>query len=195
MLAEVATLTATDVAGDIHLGTRFCEWEVARTETNLGICTKHLTGKGKEHLLEVGETYVLIYIETFYLMEETVSAGADSLVTVNAAWAEHTDRWLMSFHIVSLVARSMAAEKHILGNVVAVGLLYKEGVLHVAGWVVGSKVEHRKYVLVVIYLRTLEKGKAHASENVDNLILHYGEWMAGTECYRVGGTGQVDIIA
>jgi phenylalanyl-tRNA synthetase alpha subunit len=64
-----------------------------------------------------------------------------------------------------------------------------------ASWVVGSKVEHRKYVLVVIYLRTLEKGKAHASENVDNLILHYGEWMAGTECYRVGGTGQVDIIA
>jgi hypothetical protein len=89
----------------------------------------------------------------------------------------------------------MAAEEHILGNIVRVGLLYKEGVLHIAGWVVGSKVEHRKYVLVVIYLRTLEKGKAHASENVDNLILHYGEWMAGTECYRVGGTGQVDIIA
>ena len=104
MLAEVATLTATDVAGDIHLGTGLCEWEVARTETNLGICTKHPTGKGKEHLLEVGETYVLICIETFYLMEETVSAGADSFVTVNAAWAEHTDRWLMGFHIVSLVA-------------------------------------------------------------------------------------------
>ena len=195
MLAEVATLTATDVAGNIHLCTRLCEWEVARTETNLSICTKHFTCKGKEHLLEVGETYVLIYIETFYLMEETVSAGADSLVTVNATWAEHTDRWLMGFHIVSLVARSMAAEEHILGNIVRVGLLYKEGVLHIAGRVVGSKVEHRKYVLVVIYLRTLEKGKAHASENVDNLILHYGEWMAGTECYRVGGTGQVDIIA
>ena len=63
----------------------------------------------------------------------------------------------------------MAAEEHILGNIVRVGLLYKEGVLHIAGRVVGSKVEHRKYVLVVIYLRTLEKGKAHASENVDNL--------------------------
>ena len=195
MLAEVATLTATDVAGDIHLCARLCEWEVARAETNLSICTKHLTCKGKEHLLEVGETYILIYIETFYLMEEAVSAGADSLVTVNAAWAEHTDRWLMSFHIVGLVVRSMAAEEHILGNVVAIGLLYKEGILHIAGWVVGSKVEHRKYVLVVIYLRTLEKGKAHASENVDNLILHYGEWVAGTERYRVGGTGQVDIIA
>ena len=44
----------------------------------------------------------------------------------------------------------MAAEEHILGNIVRVGLLYKEGVLHIAGWVVGSKVEHRKYVLVVI---------------------------------------------
>ena len=153
MLADVATLTATDVAGDIHLSARLCEWEVARTETNLGICTKHLTGKGKKYLLKVGETYILIYIETFYLMEETVSAGADSLVTVNAARAEHTDRWLMSFHIVSLVVRSMAAEEHILGNIVRVGLLYKEGVLHIAGWMVGSKVEHRKYVL--------EIGRAH----------------------------------
>lgn len=53
----------------------------------------------------------------------------------------------------------MAAEEHILGNIVRVGLLYKEGVLHIAGWVVGSKVEHRKYVLVVIYLRTLERVK------------------------------------
>ena len=37
----------------------------------------------------------------------------------------------------------MAAEEHILGNVVRVGLLNKEGVLHIAGRVVGSKVEHR----------------------------------------------------
>ena len=104
MLAEVATLTATDVAGDIHLGTGLCEWEVARTETNLGICTKHLTGKGKEHLLEVGETYVLIYIETFYLVEEAVSTCADSLVAIYSSWAQYADRWLVGLHIVSLVA-------------------------------------------------------------------------------------------
>lgn len=82
MLAEVTALATADVAGDIHLCTRFCEWEVARAQADFGICTEHLASEGEEHLLEVGEAYVLIYIETFYLMEETVSAGADSLVTV-----------------------------------------------------------------------------------------------------------------
>ena len=195
MLAEVATLTATDVAGDIHLCARFCEWEVARAQADLGICTEHLASEGEEHLLEVGEAYVLIYIETFYLVEEAVSTCADSLVAIYSSWAQYADRWLVGLHIVSLVVRGMATEKYILGNIVGVGLLDEECILHVAGWMIGSEVQHGEYVLVVIYLRTLEKSKAHAGENVDNLILHYGEWMAGTECYRVGGTGQVDIIA
>ena len=195
MLAEVATLTATDVAGDIHLGTRLCEWEVARTETNLGICTKHLTGKGKEHLLEVGETYVLIYIETFYLVEEAVSTCADSLVAIYSSWAQYADRWLVGLHIVSLVVRGMATEKYILGNIVGVGLLDEECILHVAGWMIGSEVQHGEYVLVVIYLWTLIESESHAAEDVDDLILHHGQWMAGSERYRISCTGQVDVIA
>ncbi len=128
-------------------------------------------------------------------MEETVSTGADGLVTIYATWAEHTDRWLVGLHIVSLIARSMAAEEHILGNIVGVGLLDEECILHVAGWMIGSKVEHGEYVLVVIYLWTLIEGEAHAAEDVDDLILHDGQWMTGTESYRISCTGQVDVIA
>ena len=89
----------------------------------------------------------------------------------------------------------MAAENHVLGNVVRIGLLYKEGILHVAGWMVSSEVKHGKHVLVVIHLRTLEQGKAHAAEDVDNLVLDYCQWVACTQSYRIGSTGQVDVIA
>ena len=128
-------------------------------------------------------------------MEEAVGTGADGLVAVYSSWAEHTDRWLVGFHIVSLVARSMAAENHILGNVVRIGLLYKEGILHVAGWMVGSEVKHGKHVLVIIYLWTLIEGESHAAEDVDDLILHHGQWVACTQSHWVSCTGQVDIIA
>ncbi len=149
----------------------------------------------KEHLLQVGETYVLVNIQAFYLMEEAVGTGADSLVAIYATWAKHTDRWLVSFHIMSLVARGMAAQEHILGYVIRVALLDEEGVLHIAGWVIGRKVEHGEHVLVVINLRTLIEGEAHTSEDVDDLILYNGERMACTQCYRIGRTGQVDVIA
>ena len=92
MLAEAATLTATDEAGDVHLGTGLCEGEVAGTQTNLGVGTKHLLGKREQHLLEVGERYVLVDIESFHLMEEAVGAGCDGLVTINAAWADDANR-------------------------------------------------------------------------------------------------------
>ena len=195
MLAKVTALAATDVARDVHLSARLCEWEVARTQADLGISTKHLAGEGKEHLLQVGEAYVLIYIETLHLVEEAVGTGADGLVAVYSSWAEHTDRWLVGFHIVSLVVGSMATENYILGNVVRIGLLYKEGILHVAGWMVGSEVKHGKHVLVVIYLRTLEQSKAHAAEDVDNLVLDYSQWVACTESHWVSSAGQVEIIA
>ncbi len=94
-----------------------------RAQTNLGICTEHLASEGEEHLLEVGEAYVLVYIETFYLVEEAVGTGADSLVAIYSARAEYADWWLMGLHVMSLVARGMAAESHILGNIVGVGLL------------------------------------------------------------------------
>ena len=195
MLAEVASLATADVAGDIHLCARFCEWEVARAQADLGICTEHLASEGEEHLLEVGEAYVLIYIETFYLVEEAVSTCADSLVAIYSSWAQYADRWLVGLHIVSLVVRGMATEKYILGNIVGVGLLDEECILHVAGWMIGSEVQHGEYVLVVIYLWTLIESESHAAEDVDDLILHHGQWMAGSERYRKSCTGQVDVIA
>ena len=91
MLAEATTLTATDVAGNVHLRTWLCEWEIAWTQTNLGVCSEHLTGKGQKDLLQVGKGNVLVDIESFYLMEEAVCACRNSLVAVNASRADDAD--------------------------------------------------------------------------------------------------------
>ena len=62
MLAESATLTATDEAGDVHLCTGLREGEVGGTQADLGVSTEHLTGKRQQHLLEVCEGDVLVDI-------------------------------------------------------------------------------------------------------------------------------------
>ena len=195
MLAEVTSLAATDVAGDIHLSARLCEWEVARTQADLGISTEHLASEGEEHLLEVGEAYVLVHIETFYLVEEAVGTGADSLVAVYAARAENADRWLMSLHVMCLIVGGMTAQEHILGYVIIVALLDEEGILHVTGWMIGCKVEHSEHVLVVVNLRTLIEGESHTAEDVDDLVLYNSQRMACTQSHRISRTGQVDVVA
>ena len=104
VLAEAAAFTAADVTADVHLGAGFCEREVAGTQTDFRIGAEHLTGKGEEHLLQVGERYVLIDIQAFYLMEEAVGTGADGLVAIDASRTEDAERRLVGFHIVCLVA-------------------------------------------------------------------------------------------
>ena len=195
MLAEVTALATTDVARDIHLCTRLGEWEVAWAKTNLGVCAKHLSSEGQEHLLQIGEAYVLIDIKTFYLVEEAVGTGTDGLVAIYTSWAEYTDRRLVGLHVVSLITGGVAAEEDVLGHIARVALLDEEGVLHIAGWMVGSEVEHRKHVLVIVYLRTMVQGESHAREYVDNLVLNNGQWVTSTQGYWVSCASQVDVVA
>ena len=110
-------------------------------------------------------------------MEEAVGAGRDSLITINAARADDADGRLVRLHVVGLIAGGVGAEQHVLGDVVGV-LRDEEGVLHIAGRVVGGEVEHREHVLVVVNLWTMEKSEAHALEDFDNLVLHDGQRMA-----------------
>ena len=91
VLAEAAALAATDEARDVHLGTGFCEGEVAGTQANLRVGAEHLAGEAEQHLLQVGERYILVDIEALHLMEEAVGASRDGLVAVNAARADDAD--------------------------------------------------------------------------------------------------------
>ena len=79
----LATFATANEAGDIHLGRRLGEGEVAGAQSNLGIGTKHLACKGQQYLLQIGKRDILVDVQTFYLVEETMSAGGDGLVTID----------------------------------------------------------------------------------------------------------------
>ena len=55
VFAERATLAATDVARNIHLGTRFSEREVRRAKAYISLFAENLFGKIEQRLLEVGK--------------------------------------------------------------------------------------------------------------------------------------------
>ena len=98
MLTEAAALTAADMTGDVHLGTGLREGEIAGAQTDLGISTEQLTGKRQEHLLQIGKRHVLVDIQSFNLMEETVGTRCDGLVTIHTSRADNADGRLLTFH-------------------------------------------------------------------------------------------------
>ena len=59
---------------------------------------------------------------------------------------------------------------------------------------VGSKVQLREHVQIVINLRSLSQREAHALENVDNLVLHDGQRMASAQLDGVGSACQVYVV-
>ena len=78
--------------------------------------------------------------------------------------------------------------------VTSLGCWLEEGVLHVAGRVVGGKVHLGEHVQVVLHFRTVGQDKAHTREDVDNLIRHDGQRVACSQFDGVGSTRQVQSV-
>ena len=68
----------------------------------------------------------------------------------------------------------------------------EEGVLHVASGMVGGEVHLREHVEVVFHLRTVSEDKAHAREDVDDLVGDNRQRMTRTQLDGVGRARQVD---
>ena len=104
MLAEAATYTTADMAGNVHLSRRLREGEVTGTQTDFRIGTEELTGESQQHLFQVGETHVLIDIETFYLVEEAMGTGCDGLIAIYASGTNNANRCsqltILSVHLL-----------------------------------------------------------------------------------------------
>ena len=64
--------------------------------------TEHFLGEEQQYLLQVGERYILVYIQGFYLVEEGVRTVADGFVTIYTARANDADRRLGVFHHTAL---------------------------------------------------------------------------------------------
>ena len=130
-----------------------------------------------------------VHVEALNLVEEAVGAGADGLVAVHAAGAYHADGWLRRFHHAALHRAGVRAQ-HDVGV-----LLDEEGVLHVAGRMVGCEVHRAEHVPVVLNLRTVGQREAQAGEDVDDFLLDDGQRVARAQADGVGRTRQVQFVA
>ena len=156
LFAEGATLSAADVAGDVHFCTGFGEGEVGGTETDLCAFAEEFASESEKYLLEVSETHVFVNVETFHLMEEAVCTSGDGFVSIDASRANHSNRGLCGLHHAALHGTGVCAEDDVRLA------CDEEGVLHVACGVVGGEVHGREDVPVVFDFRSVGKDEAQS---------------------------------
>ena len=188
ILADIATLAAADAAVDVHLGARLGEREIGRTEPHLHILSEHFLDKEINGLLQIGERNMLIHIQPFRLMEETVRAGADGLVPVNAAGTNDPDGRFLCFHHPRLHAARMRTQQPVG---IAVNI---EGILHVPRRMVLGQVEGGKIMPVVFDLGSLRYRKAQPSEDVDDLVANQRDGMMGAQRQHISGQTDIDLM-
>ena len=87
----------------------------------------------------------------------------------------------------------MAAQENVLGYIAQLTFFYEEGVLHIAGGMVSGKVHLGEDMEVVLHLRTIGKGEAHALKYLYYLVLDNRERMASAELNGVRSTGKIRI--
>ena len=60
----------------------------------MSLFAEHFLSEEEQYLLQVGERYVLVNIQRFYLVEEGMCTIADGFVTINTPRADDADRRL-----------------------------------------------------------------------------------------------------
>ena len=92
-------------------------------------------GEVEEYLLQVGEGYILIHIESLYLMEEAVCTVGDRLVAIDTPWADDADRRLGGEHRAGLHRGGVGTKERTWD------ILHEEGILHITCRMVFGEVE------------------------------------------------------
>ncbi len=194
VFAEVATFAAAQVARNVHLGAWFGEWEVRWTQANLRLFAKHLFGKIEQCLFQVGERNIFVDVETLYLMEKAVRAVRNGLVAIDATGAKHANWRFLTGHHARLNARSVRTQQHVGWFLNADCFLYKEGILHVARWVLWGKIQHAVHMFIVLNFRTFGHGEADAREYVDNLFADERQRVACAKCNGFGRARKIGLF-
>ena len=182
MLAQGAALAVALEAAYVHLHARLGEREVGGTQTGAGIGTEQLLHEGVQRTLQVAQRDALIHDQTFHLVEH-VAVGSVGVRAEDAARDEHLDGRLLAVHGADLAAGSLGAEQELIGQV--------EGVLHIAGGMVLRDVQAGEVVVVVLDLGGICHSKAHAREDVDDLVGDEGQGVQTAHGAGLGGQGDV----
>ena len=109
--------------------------------------------------------------------------GRVGVGTEDAAGDQHLNGRLLGIHGADLAAGGLGAEQELIGQV--------EGILHIAGGVVLRDVQAGEVVVVVLDLRGVRHSKAHAGEDVDDLVGDQRQRMQAADRAGLGGQGDV----
>ena len=115
----------------------------------------------------------LVHGQALDLVEDGGVGGVELVGAEDLAGAGHVDRWLPIEHDAGLDRGGVGAQHEIgrlpLGGPDAVAVDV-EGVLHLAGGVVGVEVEGVEVEPLVLHLRPLGDGPPHGGEEVADLV-------------------------
>lgn len=185
-LAATATFATAEYAAHVHFSGRFREGEEAGAETGLDAFAKELVHEHLEDALQVCKGNVFVYHQTFALLEHG-SVGGVVINTEHVARSNHAERRLVGFHVVNLGTAGVGTKHHLVVHV--------EGVLHVAGRVVGRSVQCFEVVPVRFDVAAEVHFKAHLAEEVDDFFADVVQRVSRTGGDTCTGKAHVDAAA
>ena len=115
-----------------------------------------------------------------------MGAGADVFIAVDGSGSDDPDGRGIFFHDAELGVGSVGAEEHFSIDV--------EGVLHLAGRMVGREIESFVVVPIRIHIWAVLDGKAHAREDRDDFIEERGQGMLSSHEPAAAWEGDIDIF-
>ena len=174
------------MAGDVHLDGRLREREVGGTQARLALLAEYVARELVQHALQIAQRDVPVDDKAFHLVEH----GRVRRVVVRAehpARAEHLDGRFLLLHQPDLPRARLRAQQEIVRDI--------EGILHVAGGVIGGRIERREVVVVVLDLRPFKDLKPHAREHIDEHIFDARDGVQRADGDAAPGHGDVHRLA
>ncbi len=159
------------MAGEVNFNTRFGEGEKVGAEAGFYVGSHEFTGEMGEGAFEVSERDVLVDVEPFDLVEVGAMRGVGGIAAVAATGGDNANGGRVALHVADLNWAGMAAKEFAIFEV--------EGVLLVAGGVVGWGVEGVEIVEDGFNIGTIGDGEAEGLKNGGNALGDLGDGVAG----------------
>ena len=114
------------------------------------------------------------------------AVGGIGIRTEHAAGREDLDGRPHLIHGADLAVGGLGAQQQVAAQV--------ERILHIPGGMILGHIQAGEVVGVVVDLGGFVHGKAHAGEDVNDLLLHQGDGMQAARIAQLGGQGNVHCL-
>ena len=165
----------------VELGARLREREIARTQTGLGFRAEHGNSQLVQHTLEIRHGQMLVYCERLALVEHRRMRGVKLVRAEHAAGRRDVQRNPAGEQGAHLIGRSLRAQHHVGPHeprgILGLIALDIEGVLHLAGGMVGAEVQGVEVVPLGFHFRACGNLPTHGNEEVLDIFHKPGQRM------------------